>query len=67
MAGRSQYDACISGGLVLIPSAHRRRDLEVDFRRMSDAGMFYGTNPNFVQIMDRLTGLQEEINSIMRR
>ncbi|MCX6546719.1 MAG: nucleotidyl transferase AbiEii/AbiGii toxin family protein [Acidobacteria bacterium] len=63
----ADYDACISGGLVLIPPAHRRRDLEVDFRRMSDAGMFYGTNPNFVQIMDRLTGLQEEINSIMRR
>jgi len=63
----ADYDACISGGLILIPPAHRRRDLEIDFRRMTDAGMFYGTNPGFAEIMDRLSELQNEINTIMRR
>jgi len=62
----ADYDACVSGGLVLVPEPHRRKYLEADFRQMTNAGMFYGRNPDFNEIMYRLSELQDEMNRIMR-
>lgn len=62
----ADYDACVSGGLVLVPSSNRRKELETDYRKMLDAGMFYGQTKSFGEIIDRLSTLQEEVNRLSR-
>lgn len=60
----ANYGACLSGGLRLVPSPQRRRDLEKDFHKME--GMFQSGKPDFEAIMDRLGRLESEINGRMR-
>jgi hypothetical protein len=61
----ADYPACLNGGWVLVPPDHRCSELETDFRRMVDAGMFYGVKPEFGSILGRLASLQDEINGRM--
>jgi hypothetical protein len=62
----ADYPACVSGRLMLVPALQRRRELEMDFRKMVNAGMFYGPIMNFAEIMDRLGALQDEVNESMQ-
>lgn len=63
----ADYPACLNGGLLLVPQESRRNELEIDFRRMVDTGMFYNAKPNFKTIMDRLGTLQRDINALMKQ
>jgi uncharacterized protein YdcH (DUF465 family) len=61
--GFSRYDLCNAGGMILIPRDEILTSLEVDYKAMLDAGMFYGKVISFESIVDRLSKLQKEINS----
>lgn len=58
----ANYDACLSGGLRLVPSEPLLGELRADFKKMCDAGMFYGAPPSFDEIIDRLRRLETSIN-----
>jgi hypothetical protein len=60
--GYANYDACLSGGLRLVPAGELRKALEADFGSMVAAGMFYGDPPPFQKIMDRLTEVEHLLN-----
>ena len=60
----ANYGDCLSGGLRLVPSQWRQKDLEKDFLHMD--GMFQGSAPDFFAIIDRLGRLEAEINGLMR-
>jgi len=61
-ASYANYDACLAGGLRLIPEDAELATLRVDFQRMIGAGMFIGEPPNFDVIVDRLRTLEITIN-----
>lgn len=58
----ANYDACLSGGLRLVPDESVLVELRTDFERMRGAGMFYGESPSFDHITDRLRELETTIN-----
>lgn len=60
--GYSRYDLCNTGGMMLIPRDEVLNSLELDYKEMLKAGMFYGEAITFEGIVDRLSKLQEEIN-----
>lgn len=58
----ANYDACLSGGLRLVPDAAMLEELRSDFEQMRAAGMFYGKPPSFDRIIDTLRSLEASIN-----
>jgi hypothetical protein len=58
-----KYEACVSGGLRLIPEKALRDAPRLDYERMIADGMFEGEQPNFESIVRRLEALEKEINA----
>lgn len=65
-SGFSHYDRCTMGGLRLIPDASLLEALRQDYQAMLAAQMFYGETLAFETIVERLRGLEAEINSLDR-
>ena len=59
----ADYDACLNGGLRLIPTGDSLAALERDYLDMCDAGMILGKPLNFRDIISRLTALGQKMNS----
>lgn len=59
----TNYEACLSGGLRLIPDDEMKRSLAVDYNKMIGDGMFEGTPPSFDLVLDRLSTLERAINA----
>lgn len=59
----SDYEACLTGGLRLVPNQERCERLDQDFSNMVNAGMFPGSTPNFRDILTRLQELEDTVNS----
>lgn len=59
----ADYDACLSGGLRLVPTGDSLAALERDYSDMCDAGMILGDPLTFQDIISRLTALDQTINS----
>ncbi|MDA8586526.1 nucleotidyl transferase AbiEii/AbiGii toxin family protein [Rhodobacteraceae bacterium] len=57
------YAKAVSGSLSLIPSGEARKALAHDYQQMIDAGLLQVDAVNFELMMDRLSILQERINS----
>ncbi len=53
-AGYADYDACLSGGLRLVPEGRAGEVLEADYKAMIEAGMFFATPPTFDEILATL-------------
>lgn len=62
-ASYAHYDACLQGGLQLLPEDADLRALEADYAQMKDAGMFYEAPPPFSTIVEQLRSLQQQINA----
>lgn len=58
----ADYDGCLSGSLRLIPDGEAVSKLRIDYQEMIDAKMFWREPPKFSEIMDRLKGLENEVN-----
>lgn len=59
----ADYDACLSGRLLLVPTGESMAALERDYVEMCDAGMILGEPPTFTDIIDRLQALADMINA----
>lgn len=64
-SGFSNYDACLSGGIRLLPDRELLNALARDYKAMQDAGMFYGASLPFDIIVDRLQSLETVVNQKM--
>jgi hypothetical protein len=62
-ASYAKYDACLSGGLRLIPGTPLLRALRADCEKMIADGMFEGEPPTFESIVKRLQPLEKTINA----
>ncbi len=62
-ASYTNYEACLSGGLRLIPGARLLEALRTDYEKMIGDGMFDGEPPSFDSIVSRLDKLAKEINA----
>jgi predicted nucleotidyltransferase component of viral defense system len=62
-ASYANYDACLQGGLRLVPGDGQREGFARDYQKMQGAGMLYGTVPTFEAILERLTRLEADINA----
>lgn len=58
----ADYDACLNGGLRLIPTGDSLAALERDYSDMCDAGMILGDPLNFRDIIVRLGSLADTVN-----
>ena len=56
------YEAILTGELLLIPSEERLKDIEKDHEYAVKGGMFFTTPDSFPDILDRLKQNQEKIN-----
>jgi hypothetical protein len=63
-ASYARYDACLSGGLRLIPGTPLLQSLAADYEKMIADGMFEGEPPNFESIVKRLQALEKQINAV---
>ena len=63
-ASYANYEACLSGGLRLVPKSHLLEALAADYAKMIAAGMFDGAPPTFDAIMARLDKLAKQINTL---
>lgn len=61
-ASYANYEACLSGGLRLIPGRPLLQTLRIDYEKMISDGMFDGEPPTFDSIITRLDKLAKEIN-----
>lgn len=59
----ANYDACLTGNFRLIPHDDYLKLLKQDFNHMLFNKMFYGDQPNFDNIMERVTELERKINN----
>jgi Nucleotidyl transferase AbiEii toxin, Type IV TA system len=59
-SGWARYDLACSGSFRLVPVEKRMAPLERDYRNMTV--MIFGEPPSFAWIMERLVGLEREIN-----
>jgi hypothetical protein len=59
----ANYEACLSGGLCLIPGKALRDALRGDYEKMIADGMFEDEPPRFESIVMRLEALEKEINA----
>jgi Nucleotidyl transferase AbiEii toxin, Type IV TA system len=62
-ASYAKYDACLSGGLRLIPGTPLLQSLAADYEKMIADGMFEGEPPTFESIVKRLQPLEKTINA----
>jgi Nucleotidyl transferase AbiEii toxin, Type IV TA system len=62
-ASYTNYEACLSGGLRLIPETTLLQALRSDYEKMIADGMFDGEPPTFDSIIARLGTLEKEINA----
>ena len=62
-ASYSNYEACLSGGLHLIPGAPLLKALRADYEKMIAGRMFEGEPPFFDWIISRLEKLEKQINT----
>ena len=53
------------GRIVLVPPEPTFVRLRTDFAAMVGSGMFLGDEPRFDEIIDRIEGLQNQINTAM--
>jgi hypothetical protein len=58
----ANYDACLSGGLRLIPGTALQDALRLDYEKMISDGMFEAEPPSFDSIVTRFGKLEAEIN-----
>jgi hypothetical protein len=61
--GRAEYDKCLSGELVLLPSGDSLANLQSDYAQMIAAGMMDGEIVPMTHILDKLGTLQDDINA----
>lgn len=61
----ANYDACLAGGLQLIPTGESLTELKRDYSAMQAANMILGEVPDFEDIIDRLGVLADSINKAM--
>jgi hypothetical protein len=61
-ASYTNYEACLSGGLRLIPETPLLQALRSDYEKMIADGMFDGEPPTFDSITARLEKLEKQIN-----
>ena len=59
----ANYDACLNGGLQLIPNNTALSPLHEDYQKMIDAGMFIGQHHAFTNVIGRLRHLETIINT----
>jgi hypothetical protein len=62
-ASYANYEACLSGGLRLVPKGALLKALAADYAKMIAAGMFEGEPPTFDAIVGRLDELSRQINT----
>jgi hypothetical protein len=62
-ASYANYDACLRGGVRLVPEAAQREGLARDYAKMRGAGMLYGTVPGFETMLERLRRLETRVNT----
>ena len=55
------YHAAIAGGLRLVPENGPRDELELDYKRMTDAGMFMGQPEPFDQLMEHCKAIEAKV------
>jgi Nucleotidyl transferase AbiEii toxin, Type IV TA system len=65
-SAHAHYDECISGKIMLVPSATSLLALEEDYRAMESAGMFPEAALPMSNILSRLSALQMKINQAAR-
>lgn len=58
----ADYDACLTGGLRLVPTGDSLTALERDYSQMCDAGMILGEPPSYMEIITRLADLAHTVN-----
>jgi hypothetical protein len=58
----ANYDACLEGGLELIPTGDNLIELEGDYAQMRAANMILGDVPDFADVVNRLGRLADSIN-----
>jgi hypothetical protein len=63
-ASYANYDACLQGGVRLVPDNVQRQGLARDYQKMQAAGMLYGRVPTFEVMLERLARLEAEINAV---
>ncbi len=61
-AGYSDYEACLSGGLKLVPEGALVKVLEDDFDRMEGNGMFWQSPGTFAGVLEQLATVEADIN-----
>jgi hypothetical protein len=61
-ASYANYDACLAGGLRLIPRTPFLQALAADYKKMITDGMFDSEPPTFDSIISRLEKLEKQIN-----
>lgn len=62
-AAYAKYEACLSGGLRLVPGTPFLQALGADYEKMIADGMFEGEPPSFDSIIARLKELEKQINT----
>ena len=62
-SSKANYDACLNGGLRLVPDGALLEALRLDYRAMRDAGMFFREPPSFNEVLNRVQQLEESINN----
>ena len=62
-ASYANYEACLNGGLRLVPDGPLRAALKSDLKSMVDEGMFFGDEPDFEKIIEVLADLEKRINA----
>lgn len=62
-ASYAKYDACLSGGLRLLPATPFLQALQADYEKMIANGMFEGAPLSFDSIIARLGKLEKQINA----
>jgi hypothetical protein len=63
-SGSANYDACLAGGLRLVPAEDGLKVLKRDYDSMVQAGMIEGEAPSFDGIVSRLRDLEDQINGL---
>ncbi|MBU0744156.1 MAG: nucleotidyl transferase AbiEii/AbiGii toxin family protein [Gammaproteobacteria bacterium] len=61
-ASYANYEKCLKKQFKLVPCDADLKSLEQDFDVMVDAGMFYGGDPDFSDLMNTLRSLEGELN-----
>lgn len=57
----ANYEACLRGGIQILPSKENLPALKEDYRKMREAGMFYGDPPTFNKMIEILGQLEADL------